>query len=241
MLSVDLMYIFGLTFLVTVSWAIRFRRRQSILNALKQVMKIYKGQGHSMEMIEFNVRSNPMHTILADNEFQVLREYLEDEGVHVDIVSKDEHVPEVERQNNVIKERVRAIIQTPPYNKMPKKIHSAVVSYVVYCLNYIPKEGQDMSPREMILGGSKLDYQKMCNLPVGANLQVHNDNQVTNTIETRTTRAINLGPAEYIQGGHKFLDLSTVSIIRRRSWTELPIPSDVILRLEEMSNDQKMK
>lgn len=42
---------------------------------------------------------------------------------------RDEHVLKVERQNRVIKERVRAIIQMLPYDKIPKKMRLAAVQY----------------------------------------------------------------------------------------------------------------
>jgi hypothetical protein len=62
-----------------------------------------------------------VHTILADNEFQVLQDEIEEMGINVHIVTKNDHVPEVERPNRVIKERVRAIIQTIPYKRLAKK------------------------------------------------------------------------------------------------------------------------
>jgi hypothetical protein len=40
--------------------------------------------------------------MLADNEFQVLKEEIEEQGVNVHVVAREEHVPEVERQNRVI-------------------------------------------------------------------------------------------------------------------------------------------
>jgi hypothetical protein len=45
----------------------------------------------------------------------MLREDIEDYGIKANIVAKEEHVPEVERQIRVIKERARAIVQTLPY------------------------------------------------------------------------------------------------------------------------------
>jgi hypothetical protein len=78
---------------------------------------------------------------------------------------------------------------------MPKKMRIAVINYVVYWLTFITKEGQDLSPREMIMGGQKIDYQKMCRLPFRSYVQVHNDN-VTNTMETRTSGEINWGQQE---------------------------------------------
>jgi hypothetical protein len=110
-LSVDFMYSLGVTFLVTVSHDVRFitvtvledQRKQMIPTALQQVMKVYKGRGHIVEIIEFNAQSNPLHMILADDEFHILQEDLENESVQVTIVSKDEHVPEEEWQNRVLK------------------------------------------------------------------------------------------------------------------------------------------
>ncbi len=180
---------------------------------------------------------NIVHTILADNEFQALREDVEDLGITVNTVAKDEHVPEVERQNRVIKERARAIIQTLPYQRIPKKMRIAMIHYVISWLNNIPKEEQDASPRDIIFGEQRLDYKMVCQLPFGAYVQVHDDISQTNTMEPRTTGAINLGPTGNVQGAHKFLSLVTGEIIIRRKWTELPVPSEVILRLEEMAMD----
>jgi hypothetical protein len=153
------------------------------------------------------------------------------------VVSKDEHVPEVERQNRVIKKRARAIIQTMPYQKLPKKMRIALIQYVVYWLNNIPKEGQEMSPREIIIGTQKLDFKNVCRIPFGAYAQVHNDLAITNTMDPRTTGAICLGPSGNIQGGHKFLSLQTGNVMVRRKWTELPVPADVINRLEDIAQD----
>jgi hypothetical protein len=40
----------------------------------------------------------------------------------VNITAKEEHVPKVERQNEVIKERARGIVQMLPYDTMPRKM-----------------------------------------------------------------------------------------------------------------------
>ncbi len=143
----------------------------------------------------------------------------------------------MERHNHVIKERARAIIQMLPYTTMPKWMRGALINYVVYWLNCMQKEGQYSSPREMIMGGPKLEYKKMCRLLFGAYVQVHNNNLVINTMESRTTGAVNLGPTVNTQGGHWFLNLTTGNVVTRRSWMKLPIPTEVILRLEELLDD----
>jgi hypothetical protein len=243
-LSIDVMFFTGLSFLITVSRNIRFitatllqdRKKATIFKAIQQVFRVYQGRGHIINDVEFTQDEIPIHTILADNEFQALKEEIEEVGVTVNVVAKDEHVPEVERQNRVIKERARAVIQTLPYKKIPRKIRVALIHYVVFWLNNLPKEGQVQSPKEMIMGAQVLDTKMLCKLPFGAYAQVHDDVQATNTMEPRTTGAINLGPSN-LQGGHKFLSLATGDIITRRKWTELPVPSEVILRLEELASD----
>jgi len=203
------MYLASLMFLVTVSRNVLFitatllmnRKKNTIFNAIQQVLKVYKSKGHCVKDLEFSTDdegNQSIHTILVDNEFRVLQDEIERLGVGVMIVSKNEHVPEVERQNRVIKERVRAIVQTLPYKKLPKKIQVALVQYVY-------------------------------------SLCIHEDNMLTNTMDSRTTGGINLGPSNF-NGGYKFFSLVTGEILTRRSWTELPIPGDVIKRVEDMSD-----
>jgi hypothetical protein len=84
-------------------------------------------------------------------------------------------VPEAERQNRVIKERARPIIQTLPYSDLPKKIRIALIKYVIFWLNNAPKEGQTLSPRGMITGEQILDCKNICKLPFGTYVQVHED------------------------------------------------------------------
>ena len=112
-----------------------------------------------------------------------------------------------------------------------------LIYYVVFWLNNIAKSGQDFSPQELVFGERKLDYNIICRIPFDAYVQVHDDLNVTNTMESRTTGAINLGPTGNIQGTHKFLSLKTGDLIVRRKWTELPVPSEVIDKLDDQGQD----
>ncbi len=186
-LCIDIMFFTGLPFLITVSRNIKFitatllidRRKSTILKAIQKVFRVYQGRGHEVDNVEFTEEEMPIHMILADNEFQTLKEEVEMLEVQVNVVAKDEHVPEVERQNRVIKERARAVVQTLPYKKIPKKVRIALVHYVVFWLNIIPKEDQHLSPKEMIMGEQILDCKTLCKLPFGAYFQVHDDRQST--------------------------------------------------------------
>jgi hypothetical protein len=77
----------------------------------------------------------------------------------------------------------------------------------------------------------------MCQLPFGAYVQVHDDLDMKNTIESRATGVINLGPTGNIQGTHQIFSLKIGELVVRRRWTKLPIPSDMIDRLEELAED----
>jgi hypothetical protein len=72
-LSINLIYFIGLTFLATVNQEIKFitatvipdRKKQTILKGLNQVMKIFKEKGHIIEAVDFNAQMNPIHTNLS--------------------------------------------------------------------------------------------------------------------------------------------------------------------------------
>jgi hypothetical protein len=246
-LAVDIMHFTGLNFLVTVSRTIKFitvmhlvnRKKKTIVEAMRQVINLYKGRGHTVTDFEFTeTEDKPIHTILADNEFEVIRLEMEGCGIRVNLTAKNKHVPEVERQNRVIKERARSIIQTLPYRHVPKKIRIGLIQYATFWLNNIPKTDQQHSPRDLIFGEQKLDYNVLCQLPFGAYVLVHDDLEVTNTVQSRITGAINLGVTGNIQGTHRFFNLNTGEIIVRRKWTKLPISNEVINRLQDMTNTE---
>jgi len=235
-----------INFLITVSRNFRFitagvltnRKRVTIFNSIKHVMNLYKGKGHNVEKVDFSESNGPIQTVLADNKFVSLREYIEEFGVEVNVTAKEEYVPEVERQIREIKEWARAIIQTLPYRNLPRKMRVGLIYYVVFWLNNVAKEKQDFSPRDLIFGERKIDYNVMCKIPFGTYVQVHDDTSISNTMDSRMTGAINLGPTGNIQGTHKFVSLRAGEIIVCRRWTELPVPMEVIDKLDDMATDK---
>lgn len=110
-LSIDVMH--PMKMIVTVVRDIRFitatflpdRKRKTISHPLNQVINLYRGRGHVVEEVEFSEYQNPVQTVLADNEFIVLKEDLENIGIRLNVAAKEEHVPKVERQIRVVKER----------------------------------------------------------------------------------------------------------------------------------------
>eukprot|EP00957_Ditylum_brightwellii_P183861 14004833-Ditylum_brightwellii.AAC.1 len=54
----------------------------------------------------------------------------------------------------------------------------------------------------------------------------------------RTVGAIALGPSFNLQGGYKFLNISTGKLIHRRDFTELPMPDSIIKKIENMAEQE---
>jgi hypothetical protein len=104
-LCIDTMKINGLAFLTTISRNIQYRTAEWIpsldmeayRSALDHVLQVYKRAGLSVVKIH------------CDNEYHPLENTLLDKyGISMNFASAQEHVPEAERNNRVIKERCRA-------------------------------------------------------------------------------------------------------------------------------------
>ena len=145
----------------------------------------------------------------------------------MNVTVKNENVPEAERQNQVIKERARAITKLYCIKAYLEKY--GLIYYVVYWLNNVPKTGQDISPKDLIFGEQRLDYNNICKLPFGSYMQVHDDLVVTNTMESRTTGAIILGSTRKIEDWRNCC---------QAKWSGLPVPWDVIERLDDLTFDK---
>jgi hypothetical protein len=149
-------------------------------------------------------------------------------------VSADEHVPEIERHIRTIKERARSVINTLPFEGYPPRMIIELIYYCVFWLNSFPAVGgisDVMSPRTIITG-TTIDYTNHCKLEYGTYVQTHEKHD--NTMIPRTTGAIALRPTGNAQGGHYFYSLTSGKRINRNQWTELPMPADVVQRVDRL-------
>jgi hypothetical protein len=85
-----------------------------------------------------------------------------------------------------------------------------------------------------LITGVKIDYNKHIQAEVGEYVQVHKEHDYT--MHTRTTGAIATTPTGNAQGGHWFYSLATCRMIFHHRWTPLPMPSDVIERIDILAN-----
>ena len=92
-----------------------------------------------------------------------------------------------------------------------------------------------MSPRSIITG-EDINYEQHCKLEFGEYVQTHEESD--NSMASRTTGAISLRPTGNKQGGYFFFSLSTGRRLNRNNWTNLPIPNEVIDRVNMMAEER---
>ena len=89
-----------------------------------------------------------------------------------------------------------------------------------------------LSPRAIVTGLLP-DFNLHCKLEFGSYVQTHEDRN--NSMAPRTTGAISLRPTGNSQGRYYFYSLNMGKHLNRYSWTELPMPVDVITQIEELA------
>jgi hypothetical protein len=158
----------------------------------------------------------------------------------VNLASANEHVPEIERRIQIVKERCRATRHRLLFHTIPKLMTIHFVLNVIKLLNFFPTKGgvsDTLSPKT-ILSGETLDYKKHQSLQLGEYCQVHEEDNPRNSQISRTKGAISLGPRDNLQGGFKFMALNSGNKIVRRSWDVIPMPDLVIDRVNALCRDQ---
>lgn len=227
----DIMFVNRVPIFMTISRGVKFgtaqmvsdQKADTLLMAIKQVKAVYSRRGFVIE------------TILMDGQFEPLRGGLADLQVTLNTVANDEHVPEIERYIRTVKERMRSVYNTLPFERLPGRMVTELAYYAVYWLNNFPAlDGisDTLSPRAIVVG-STVDFTAHCRLEYGTYVQTHE--QHDNSMDTRTTGAIALRPTGNLQGGHHFYSLNTGRVLRRNRWTSLPMPAEVIARIHLMA------
>ena len=73
-------------------------------------------------------------------EFKKLTQELEP-TINVNLASAQEHVPEAERNNRTIQERIRSIYHTLPFDALPSTLLKYLVMFATEKLNYFTPKG----------------------------------------------------------------------------------------------------
>jgi hypothetical protein len=117
---------------------------------------------------------------------------------------------------------------------MPQIMLVELIYHVVLWLNaFQTKSGvsETLSLREIVMR-HKLDFAKHCRALFGSYCETHEKPVPTNTMVTRSTPAIVLGPTGNLQGTYKFFSLETGKKIKRHKLMACPMPDSVIKKVE---------
>ena len=79
-------------------------------------------------------------------------------------------------------------------------------------------------------------YNRHCRLEFGEYVQTHEEHD--NSLNPRTIGALALRPTGNVQGGYLFFSLTTGKVINRMHWTPIPMPKEVIERVERMARQE---
>ena len=159
----------------------------------------------------------------------------------MNFANAQEHVPEAERNNRVIKERVRATYHRLPYRHLTRTLVKILVTESAKKLNFFPaKHGvsQYYSPR-MLMHQRNLDYSRHCQYALGTFVQAHDEPKHSSTNAPRSLDCIYLRYTDNIQGGHELLHLQTNSVITRRKVTPVPITPAIIKQVHTALAEQE--
>jgi hypothetical protein len=121
------------------------------------------------------------------------------------LMSAIKHEPFIEHSIGVVKERVRSIQHSLPFQTIQNINMTHMVFYAVKLLNYFLAKGgvSEIYGPKTIMSGNIINFKKFSH-PFGSYCQVHEEKLPRNSLVSRTLRAISLGPSGNAQGGHKF-------------------------------------
>ena len=148
-----------------------------------------------------------------------------------------DHVPEAERNNRVLQERVRTAYHRLPYKAIPRTMLKHLTMISAEQLNYFPAKGgisAHFSPYAIIKRRS-IDYTKHLRYGFGSYVQAFNENNPTNQNAPRTLDGIYLRPNSNRQGGHIVMDIATGRVITRSRVTVVPVSEAIIRAVERMA------
>ena len=238
-LSVDVLHVNRLPFLGSLSKNIHYSTVDALDNMRTQTM-----ENVIVQLLQsYNVRGFRVVAIHVDIQFKAIsdRNKL---GPSVNVVSRGEHVPEIERMIRVLKERARcyfSMLAKAGITAIPRIMVMHLMRTVNFYLNaYVWRRGvSQILPPMTLVEGIALDYNKHFHVIFGEYL--HTYEGTTNTMRERTTSCLALGPSGNLQGGVRCYSLSTGKVLHRTfgDVTTMKMPIEAVRRLRYRTRKEK--
>jgi hypothetical protein len=136
-LSIDVMFVNGITFLISFSkhicliqaYVIRKNNKQKYLDGILAMLRMYRSR-HLIRVV----------SIEADGAFELVQQELQDNPYQVSLTTcnADRHVETIERHIRFVKERIQSVQMMLPYTKLPKRFLIEMVNQVIKLINSLP-------------------------------------------------------------------------------------------------------
>jgi hypothetical protein len=203
----DIMFVNGMPMMTGIDRSIRFRSLVPLTSRVVSEMFC------ALDVIlrAFNKWGFRIKTINCDGEFRTLMNEVNDTvDIEMNYTSRGEYVPEAERNNCTIGERIRTTYHNLPYKVIPKVMLKYLAMVSTNQLNLFLAKG-GVSPScspAVIMTGKNMDYMKHCQVEFGAYVATSKPRKRSYKYTSpQTIDAIYLHPMMNIQGGHEIDNL----------------------------------
>ena len=136
-----------------------------------------------------------------------------------------------------MKERIRCILNTPPYPRVPRLMVTTAAEIANAMLNDVPDfdgVSSTISPATIITGRPPTNVAYLC-LDFGDYIHLTVETLPYNSMKPCTIPCIALRPTLNSQGSYYFMDLHTGRHCHGRTWQRLPITANVISAVNKLA------
>ena len=245
-LQVDLFYIFGQVFFLSISVLMGLiivshlgpgidrsetkgppaKSRAQAGGALMKHIKIYDAKGFTVS------------TVTTDGEPSViaLRSIFDENNITLNVLGHGSHVPHAEAAIRHIKNKARSTAHSLPYD-LPAKWAPHLINFVTYTANMAPKTNSPAhTPAYTSFTGLMPNFKKQTPHPFGVTgfLQRPVGPQYNSSMQ-RTDYVVWLGTTRNLAGTHRCFNLTTLQEITGDQFTPAPITQEAITRINRMA------
>ena len=183
-LTADLFFVNNIPFLLTLGKRIKFTTLENVGNRKGTTLLCGMTAGPKF----YGEHVYDISTMFMENDFEALALYMKGVKINLNTTAADEHVPEIERQIRVVKERTRSVWNNLKFDHLLNVMIVELTRKVVMWFNALHVAGGvsgTYSPQS-IMTGTTFDFTKHIRIEFGAYVETHKSPQPTNTMDTQT-------------------------------------------------------
>ena len=245
-LQVDLFFIFGQVFLLSISVllglvivshlgpgidrtdhrSIPAKSRAKAGSALLTHIETYDSKGFTI------------HTVTTDGEPAIvaLKATFDTSNIHLNVLGHGSHVPHAEAAIRHLKNKARSVVWSLPYT-LPLRWAPALITFAVHTINMVPKiNSPGHVPAYTAFTGLLPNFKKQAPHPFGITGFLQRPTGPShNSSAARADYCVWLGTTRNQAGTHKCFNLATLSEITGNKFTPAPITPEAAVRISRLA------